>query len=73
MATYYDVLIMGAQVVDGTGNAWFYGDVAIQGDRIAAITQPAQSPMSKLRRGWMPRAWSFAPALLTFSVTRLCR
>lgn len=39
MATY-DVLITGAQVVDGTGNPWFYGDVAIQGDRIEAITQP---------------------------------
>ncbi len=36
----YDVLITAAQVVDGTGNPWFYGDVAIQGDRIAAITRP---------------------------------
>lgn len=36
----YDVLITGAQVVDGTGNPWFYGDVAIKGDRIAAITRP---------------------------------
>ena len=37
----YDVLIRGAQVIDGTGNPWFYGDVAIKGDRIAAITQPS--------------------------------
>jgi N-acyl-D-amino-acid deacylase len=36
----YDVLITGAQVVDGTGNPWFYGDVALRGDRIAAITPP---------------------------------
>jgi N-acyl-D-amino-acid deacylase len=36
----YDVLISGAQVIDGTGNSWFYGDVAIKGDRIAAITRP---------------------------------
>jgi N-acyl-D-amino-acid deacylase len=36
----YDVLITGAQVVDGTGNPWFYGDVALRGDRIAAITAP---------------------------------
>ena len=33
----YDVLITGGRVVDGTGSAWFYGDVAIRGDRIARI------------------------------------
>ncbi len=33
----FDVLIRGARIVDGTGNPWFYGDVAIRGDRIAAI------------------------------------
>ena len=32
-----DVLIRGARVVDGSGNPWFYGDVALSGDRIAAI------------------------------------
>jgi dihydroorotase/N-acyl-D-amino-acid deacylase len=33
----YDVVITGGRVVDGTGAAWFYGDVAIRGDRIARI------------------------------------
>ena len=33
----YDVLIAGARVVDGTGNPWRYGDVALAGDRIAAV------------------------------------
>lgn len=33
----YDVIISGGRVVDGTGNAWFFGDVAIKGDRIARI------------------------------------
>lgn len=33
----YDTLITGARVVDGTGNPWFYADVALSGDRIAAI------------------------------------
>ena len=33
----YDVVITNGRVVDGTGNPWFYGDVAIRGDRIAAI------------------------------------
>lgn len=36
----YDVIIEGGRVVDGTGAAWFYGDVAVQGDRIARITAP---------------------------------
>ncbi len=32
-----DILIRGARVVDGTGNPWFYGDVAIDGDKVGAI------------------------------------
>ena len=37
MATSYDVLIRGGKVIDGTGNPWFYGDVALAGDRVAAV------------------------------------
>ena len=33
----FDVVIENGRVVDGTGAAWFYGDVAIRGDQIAAI------------------------------------
>ena len=33
----YDVVIRGGKIVDGTGNPWFYGDVAVRGDRIVAI------------------------------------
>ncbi|KPJ85567.1 MAG: hypothetical protein AMS18_16195 [Gemmatimonas sp. SG8_17] len=33
----FDVIIENGRVVDGTGAAWFYGDVGIRGDRIAAI------------------------------------
>jgi N-acyl-D-aspartate/D-glutamate deacylase len=40
----YDVLITGARVVDGTGNPWFYGDVALAGERIAAVTRPDEIP-----------------------------
>jgi N-acyl-D-aspartate/D-glutamate deacylase len=32
-----DVLIQGAKIIDGTGNPWFYGDVALAGERIAEI------------------------------------
>ena len=34
----YDVVISGGKIVDGTGNPWYYGDVGISGDRIAAVT-----------------------------------
>jgi N-acyl-D-amino-acid deacylase len=37
-----DVLIRGARIVDGTGNPWFYGDVAVEGDHIAAILPPGK-------------------------------
>ena len=33
----YDVLIRNGRVLDGSGNPWFYADVAIEGDRIAAV------------------------------------
>ena len=34
----YDVILSGGRIVDGTGNPWFYGDLAIRGGRIARIT-----------------------------------
>jgi dihydroorotase/N-acyl-D-amino-acid deacylase len=33
----YDVLIKNGSIVDGSGNPWVSGDIAIRGDRIAAI------------------------------------
>ena len=33
----YDVVIENGRVIDGTGAAWYYGDVALRGDCIAAI------------------------------------
>lgn len=40
-ALSYDVIISGGRVVDGTGNPWFYGDVALAGGRIARIAPPS--------------------------------
>jgi dihydroorotase/N-acyl-D-amino-acid deacylase len=33
----YDVLIVNAHIVDGTGAPWYVGDIGIRGDRIAAM------------------------------------
>jgi N-acyl-D-amino-acid deacylase len=35
--TAYDVIIRGGHIVDGSGNPWFAGDVAIKSGRIAAV------------------------------------
>ena len=35
----YDVLIENGRIVDGMGNPWYYGDVAMRGDRIVAIAR----------------------------------
>jgi len=33
----YDVLIAGGQIVDGTGNPWYYGDIGVSDGNIVAI------------------------------------
>lgn len=35
--TKYDLVIANGRIIDGSGDPWFYGDVAVQGDSIAAI------------------------------------
>ena len=44
-----DTLIRGAKVVDGTGNPWFYGDVAIAGEGVLEIAAPGQIPPEAAR------------------------
>ncbi|HSG08955.1 MAG TPA: D-aminoacylase [Longimicrobiales bacterium] len=33
----FDILIVHARILDGTGNPWFRGDIGISGDRITAV------------------------------------
>ena len=33
----YDLVVRNGRIVDGTGNPWFHGDVAVRGDRIVAV------------------------------------
>ena len=40
----YDVVITGAKVIDGSGTPWYFADIGIRGDTIAAIGQLASSP-----------------------------
>ncbi len=44
-----DVLIRNAKVIDGTGAPWFYADVALRGDRVAAIEPPGRIPPDQAR------------------------
>jgi len=37
-----DTLITNGRIIDGTGNPWFYGDLAIEGERIVAIAPPGR-------------------------------
>src|SRR5262245_46350829 len=33
----YDLILRGGKIIDGTGNHWFLGDVALRCDRIAQV------------------------------------
>lgn len=46
----YDVIIENGRVVDGSGNAWFYGDVAVRGDRIARIVRRGELSHAQARQ-----------------------
>src|SRR5436190_728366 len=36
-AAPYDLVIRNGKIVDGTGNPWYHGDLAVKGDRIAVL------------------------------------
>jgi N-acyl-D-amino-acid deacylase len=36
----FDRVLVGGRIVDGTGNAWRYGEIGIAGDRITAVSPP---------------------------------
>ena len=44
----FDIVIRGGKIVDGTGNPWYSGDVAIRGDRIHAVGAVATETNARL-------------------------
>jgi N-acyl-D-aspartate/D-glutamate deacylase len=40
----YDLVLRNGRIIDGTGNPWFAGDLAIRGDRIAAVGRVPPGP-----------------------------
>jgi dihydroorotase/N-acyl-D-amino-acid deacylase len=44
----YDLLLRGGRIVDGTGNPWYRGDIAIQGDVIARIAPTIAAPAARV-------------------------
>ena len=46
----FDVVVEGGRIVDGTGSAWFHGDLAVSGGRIARIGPPGAFADSRAAR-----------------------
>src|SRR3954471_15738200 len=63
-STRFDLVIAGGKIVDGTGNAWFYGDVGIVGDRIARITPAGMLAGTPARRRIDARGLVVAPGVI---------
>jgi N-acyl-D-aspartate/D-glutamate deacylase len=57
----FDVIVRGGHIVDGTGNPWFAGDVAVRGDRISAVGNLSNA---KARREIDARGFVVAPGFI---------
>jgi N-acyl-D-aspartate/D-glutamate deacylase len=60
----YETVIAGGKIVDGTGNAWYYGDVGIAGGRIARITPAGMLARANARHRIDARGLVVAPGII---------
>ena len=60
----YDIVISNGKVIDGTGSAWFQGDVGIRGDRVARITPAGLLADAKAVRRIDARGLVVAPGFI---------
>jgi N-acyl-D-amino-acid deacylase len=59
--TPYDLVLRGGRIVDGTGNPWFHGDLAIRGEKIVAL---GKLPANKAKREIDVRGLVVAPGFI---------
>jgi N-acyl-D-aspartate/D-glutamate deacylase len=57
----FDLLIRNGKIVDGTGNPWFYSDLAIRGNKIVAL---GKIPAKKARREIDAKGLIVAPGFI---------
>jgi N-acyl-D-amino-acid deacylase len=63
-AQQYDIVIGNGKIVDGTGNPWFYGDIAITGDHIARVTPPGMLADAAAKQRIDARGLVVAPGVI---------
>src|SRR5262245_14692257 len=57
----FDLVIRNGRLVDGTGNPWFAGDVAIRGERIVAV---GRIPVTTAKRTLDAKGLVVAPGFI---------
>jgi N-acyl-D-amino-acid deacylase len=60
----YDVIITNGRIIDGSGAAWYRGDIALRGDRIARITAPGLLASAQTTRRVDARDQVVAPGFI---------
>jgi N-acyl-D-amino-acid deacylase len=44
----YDILIKNGKILDGTGNSWFYGNIAVKNGKITGVGREVDGPAKKI-------------------------
>ena len=57
----YDVLILNGKIIDGTGNSWYYGDVAVKDGKIAYVGKTNNVTATKVINA---KGWTVAPGFI---------